>query len=230
MCRFVRDGAAVLHCCPMISRWVPLVLFVGASIARAQMNPAPDVPDKLKPPAGEGVVFLAHATGVQIYTCQQSAEGKYGWTLKAPEAELHDEHGAVVGRHYAGPTWKHNDGSEVTGKMSVKVDAPDGNSIPWLLVSATGHTGEGVLAHVTSIQRVHTHGGKPPAETECTAAKANSEARIEYSADYYFFAPGKGSGRAIPASSVLAGSGNVLGGIHKWTSRLARFRHVLRPL
>jgi len=179
----------VLHFWAMISKLLPFVLIVGTAAARAQM--APDAPDKLKPPAGEQVVFQAHATGVQIYACQQSADGKYGWTLKGPEAELHDDHGAVVGRHFAGPTWKHNDGSEVMGKMAAKVDAPDGNSIPWLLLSATSHNGEGVLAKVTSIQRLHTRGGKAPADSECTAAKVNSEARSDYAADYYFFAPGK---------------------------------------
>jgi hypothetical protein len=175
----------------MISKLLPFVDLLGIAAARAQMAPAPDAPDKLKPPAGEQVVFLAHATGVQIYGCQQSAEGKYVWTLKGPEAELHDEHGAVVGRHYAGPTWKHNDGSEVMGKMTAKADAPEGNSVPWLLLSATTHNGEGVFAHVTSIQRLHTRGGKPPADSECTAAKVNSEVRSDYSADYYFFAAGK---------------------------------------
>jgi hypothetical protein len=174
----------------MISRMLPFVLTMGAVAARAQIASAPDAPEKLKPPAGEQVVFLAHATGAQIYTCQPSADGKYAWTLKAPDAELHDEHGAVVGRHFAGPTWKHNDGSEVIGKMSAKVDAPDGNSIPWLLVAATGHNGEGVFAKVTSIQRLHTRGGKAPADSECTAAKVNSEARSDYAADYYFFGKG----------------------------------------
>lgn len=181
----------MLHCWAMISKLLPFVLIVGTAAARAQM--APDAPDKLKPPAGEQVVFQAHATGVQIYTCQQSADAKYGWILKGPEAELHDEHGAVVGRHFAGPTWKHNDGSEVMGKMTAKVDAPEGNSIPWLLLSATSHNGEGVFSKVTSIQRLHTRGGKAPADSECTAAKVSAETRSDYAADYYFFAPGNGS-------------------------------------
>jgi hypothetical protein len=33
-------------------------------------------------------------------------------------------------------TMKHNDGSEVTGKASAKVDSPNPDSIPWLLVAA----------------------------------------------------------------------------------------------
>jgi hypothetical protein len=111
--------------------------------------------------------------------------------LKAPEAELHDQQGAVIGRHFAGPTWKDNDGSEVTGKAVARLDAPDADSIPWLLVTATGHSGSGVLSRVTSMQRIHTKGGVAPAAAECDAAKQNAEAKSAYSADYYFYAPGK---------------------------------------
>ena len=152
---------------------------------------APDVPDQIKAPAGERLVFRAHAFGTQIYVCQKGADGKSQWTLKAPEAQLHDWNGAVVGHHYVGPTWKHNDGSEVTGKASAKVDSPDPDSIPWLLVTATGHSGAGVFAQVTSIQRIHTKGGRAPAAASCDSSKLGTEATIPYTADYYFYAPAK---------------------------------------
>ena len=60
-----------------------------------------------------------------------------------------------------------------------------------LLLTAAGHAGKGKLAEVTSIQRVHTMGGQPPAAAECNASKTNTEARSSYTADYYFYAPGK---------------------------------------
>ena len=125
-------------------------------------------------------------------TCvSQDADGKLAWALKAPEAELHDQQGAVIGRHFAGPTWKDNDGSEVTGKAVAKVDAPDANSIPWLLVSVTGHSGDGVFSRVTSIQRIHTKGGLPPAASDCASSKQSVEVKSAYTADYYFYAPAK---------------------------------------
>jgi uncharacterized protein DUF3455 len=65
------------------------------------------------------------------------------------------------------------------------------DSIPWLLVSVTGHSGEGVLGRVTSIQRVQTRGGLPPPAAECNPAKQNAEAKSAYTADYYFYAPPK---------------------------------------
>ena len=150
-----------------------------------------DVPDQIKSPAGERLVLQAHASGAQIYVCQQGADGQSQWTLKAPDAQLHDDKGAVVGHHYAGPTWKHKDGSEVTGKASAKADSPDPDSIPWLLITATGHSGTGVFAQVTSIQRIHTRGGQAPAAASCDSSKLGSEAKIPYTADYYFYAPAK---------------------------------------
>src|SRR5271165_7076652 len=130
--------------------------------ANAQKQSQPDVPAAIQAPAGEQVVLLAHASGSQIYTCQAGADGKFAWTLKAPDAELKDQKGKIIGSHFAGPTWQLNDGSEVTGKAAAHVDSPDADSIPWLLVKAVGHAGTGRLTSVTTIQRVNTHGGKPP--------------------------------------------------------------------
>jgi hypothetical protein len=82
------------------------------------------------------------------------------------------------------------DGSEVTGKAAAKVDSLDGESIPWLLVNVVGHSGKGLLSSVTSIQRVHTHGGMPSGDV-CDAAHVNTESKSSYTADYYFYAPTK---------------------------------------
>jgi hypothetical protein len=172
-----------------------MIVFAG-SFARAQAKDLPvkevppDVPDAIQAPAGEEVVLLAHATGSQIYTCQVAADGKFAWTLKAPDAELHDRKDKVIGQHSAGPSWKLKDGSEVTGKAAAKVDALDPGSIPWLLVKVVSHAGTGELSNVTTIQRVHTHGGQPPSEG-CDAAHKDGETKSSYTADYYFYAPAK---------------------------------------
>ncbi|MGD0507248.1 MAG: DUF3455 domain-containing protein [Terriglobales bacterium] len=161
------------------------VLFgvLGAGPAR------PDVPDSLKASAGEEVILAAHATGVQIYVCQADAGQNPAWVLNAPEAELTDETGKKVVHHSAGPAWKHVDGSEVTGKVVAKQDAPKPGAIPWLLLSAASHTGEGILARVTTIQRIHTDGGLPPQTSDCNVSANGKESRSPYSADYYFYAP-----------------------------------------
>lgn len=150
----------------------------------------PDVPDSIQAPSGEQVILYAHATGSQIYSCQPAAGDRFSWTLKGPDAELHDRKDKVIGQHYAGPTWKLKDGSEVTGKAAAQVESLDANSIPWLLVKATSHAGKGGLSEVTTIQRVHTKGGKPPAEG-CDPAHKDAETKSAYTADYYFYAPAK---------------------------------------
>ncbi|HLJ38809.1 MAG TPA: DUF3455 domain-containing protein [Steroidobacteraceae bacterium] len=161
--------------------------FAAMSFAQSR----PTVPDAIQPPAGEQLVLVAHATGSQIYVCGTGADGKMQWTLKAPEAELRDERGAVIGHHSAGPAWRHKDGSSVIGKATAKTPSPDPDSVPWLLVTAVSHEGTGVLAHVSSIQRIHTKGGQPPPVDKCDASKQNLESWIPYTADYYFYAPGR---------------------------------------
>ena len=177
------------------------VFIVGSSVVNAQTKdspqqgslqkePPPDVPDAIQVPAGLEVAVYAHATGSQIYTCQASPDGKFAWTLKAPDADLHDRKDKVIGHHSAGPSWKLADSSEVTGKAAAHVDSLDPDSIPWLLVNVVSHSGKGALSDVTTIQRVRTHGGKPPGEG-CDSAHANSETKSSYTADYYFYAPAK---------------------------------------
>jgi hypothetical protein len=41
----------------------------------------------------------------------------------------------VIGRHYGGPTWQHNDGSLVEEAVVSKQLSPEATSIPWLLLS-----------------------------------------------------------------------------------------------
>jgi hypothetical protein len=173
-----------------MNRLMQVIGAIGMLLAAQGQGPArPDVPESLKAPVGEEVILAAHATGVQIYVCQAGAEQKFGWVFKAPEAELTDSTGKKIVLHSAGPTWKHVDGSEVTGKVIAKQDAPKPEAIPWLLLAAASHSGEGILSRVTSIQRIHTQGGLPPSANTCDASANGKESRSAYSADYYFYAP-----------------------------------------
>ena len=144
-------------------------------------------PAELQPAANEQELLRVHAQGDQIYTCAPSG-AQFSWTLKAPDAQLYDKDGKPFGRHFAGPSWKADDGSQVTGKAAANAPSPDANSIPWLLVRVVSRSGEGVMAQVTSIQRINTKGGKAPA-SGCDTTHAGQELRVPYSADYVFFAP-----------------------------------------
>jgi hypothetical protein len=165
-----------------------LMLLLPLQAAVAQQPSRPEVPDNLAVPSSEQLVLHAHATGSQIYVCQAGSDQKLGWVLKAPEADLFNEKGTAIGKHSAGPSWKHTDGSEVIGKVVSRQDASGANAIPWLLLSATTHSGNGILSNVTFIQRIHTKDGLPPS-SGCDDSHRGAEAKIAYSADYYFYAP-----------------------------------------
>jgi len=154
------------------------------SAAASGQQAGPTGPDSIKAPAGN-LILAAHATGSQIYTCQAGTDGKFAWTLKAPDAQLHDDMGAIIGYHSAGPTWKLDDGSGVKGKMVAKADQPE--SIPLLLLTVVEHTGAGKLSKVTAIQRLNTKNGLAPA-SGCDASNQGKETRSSYTADYYFYA------------------------------------------
>lgn len=180
----------------VVAAVIGLVVFISATpLASSQTDTpgkesAPDVPDAIAVLSGLEPVLFVSAKGSQVYTCQAGADGKFSWTLKGPDAELRDRKDKVIGQHSAGPTWKLKDGSEVTGKATAHVDSLDADSIPWLLVSVVTNAGKGQLAKVTTIQRVHTHGGKPGSDP-CDESHKDAETKSSYTADYYFFAPAK---------------------------------------
>jgi hypothetical protein len=104
--------------------------------------------------------------------------------LKAPDATLLDQDGKAIGKHFAGPTWRLNDGSEVQGKLLETRQQP--GTIPWLILSARSTGSEGRLSQVDVVRRTETRGGLAPS-TGCDAAHSGAEARIPYSATYSFF-------------------------------------------
>ncbi len=170
-----------------IHAFAPVALILSAGFLSSPAAGAQQVPKELQPPANEKLLLQVHAKGDQVYSCK--ADGaQFGWTLKAPDAQLIDKEGKPFGKHFAGPSWEANDGSRVTGKAVANAPSPDAGSIPWLLVTVVTRSGEGVLARVTSIQRINTKGGKAPA-SGCDAAQAGQEHRAPYSADYVFFVP-----------------------------------------
>jgi|SRR5580704_184560 hypothetical protein len=172
-------------------RLVRAYLIAALAIAAVSIFPtsagAQEVPQKLQPPANEQLIMQLHGKGDQIYTCKADG-GQFGWTLKAPEAQLFDKSGKLYGKHFAGPSWEAGDGSRIVGKAAANAPSPDADSIPWLLVTVVSRSGDGAFARVTSIQRLNTKGGKAPA-SGCDAAHAGQEVRAAYLADYLFFAP-----------------------------------------
>ena len=172
-------------------------LFVGGLFAISSVMsareyvPPPQVPEIIRVPDGQAVLLKALAKGVQIYDCKATPADpvKFAWAFRAPEADLTDEDGRKIGKHYAGPTWEANDGSKVVGEVLQKADAPKPGAVTRLLLKAQRNEGKGTFATVTYIQRVDTEGGVAPA-AGCDQAHVNTaEARADYRATYYFYVP-----------------------------------------
>ncbi len=127
------------------------------------------------------MILTAHAEGAQVYECKATADGKLAWAFREPIASLLVD-GKTVGRHYAGPTWEHVDGSSVTAKSAGSAPAATANDIPWLKLQVTASHGKGVLSGVTTVQRINTKGGK----LEGACDKAGTFKSAPYSAEYVF--------------------------------------------
>jgi Protein of unknown function (DUF3455) len=137
----------------------------------------------LRLPDHTTLVAAALAHGVQIYESQPSRAGEYHWELKGPQADLTTVSGEGFGRHDLGPTWTANDGSQVVGTVAEKVDSPDQNAIPWLLLTVRSKGGAGVLSEVDYVLRVETVGGGPPADTPSHVGETR---QVPYHALYLF--------------------------------------------
>lgn len=165
---------------------IPLAIAVSACAQVPSVNPTTQVPDKIKGAANESLAMIAAAKGVQIYECRASKDaGTVEWVFVAPEADLFDTSGKKIGKHYAGPRWESIDGSTIAGTLKERIDAPQADAIPWLLLTARSVGPEGSFSKVTSVQRVNTVGGAAP-KTGCVSASVGQVACMPYAADYYF--------------------------------------------
>jgi hypothetical protein len=159
-----------------------LLLLTGSLVsARGAETP---LPDAIAAP-GETVVLNVHAEGAQVYECKAGPDGKSSWAFREPIATLLLD-GKTVGRHYAGPSWEHNDGSAVVGKAVGNVPGATPNDIPWLKLEVISRRGSGILSGVTTVQRINTKGGK----LEGACDKAGAFTSAPYSADYVFLRKG----------------------------------------
>lgn len=161
-------------------------LLAGCATTSPIVTPA--IPEALRAPPNQSLMLQARATGVQIYDCKPAKTdvSRYEWTFRAPEADLFDDAGRKIGKHYAGPSWEAIDGSTVVGEVKARDDGPDANAIPWLLLTAKSKSGIGVMSRTASVQRLQTSGGNAPKDG-CTQAQDGKELRVPYKALYYFY-------------------------------------------
>jgi hypothetical protein len=160
-----------------------LTAFLIASAAWVSGLSAQQPGGSIDLPAGVREVLQVKGVGTQNYTCTDTHDG-LKWVLTGPSAKLMDAAGKTIGSHFAGPTWKLDDGGQVQGKLMASKPAPGPGSVAWLLLSAQAGTATGSLAGVAYIRRAETVGGVAPAGT-CEVGKTT---QVDYSATYTFYA------------------------------------------
>jgi hypothetical protein len=167
-----------------------------AAAASARLAPQTVAGDPLDPrtyaPATE-LSLVAHASGVQKYTCQANGT----WLFTDPEAVLSKTTGvpSPIGSHFLNfatgrPVWRLNDGSSVEAARTASAAGGAGN-IAWLLlktaVTTAGADGDR-LTGTTWVQRLNTSGGVAPAG----ACAPGVRIAVPYSADYFFWTATEG--------------------------------------
>jgi Protein of unknown function (DUF3455) len=142
-----------------------------------------------EPPAPEDqvVLFRLHAERFQVYECipKKDDPTTLQWSFKGPEAILTDDKGDKVGKHNAGPAWEASNGSKVIANNTHVDKTPKPPAVPWLLLKAVSHEGDGKLSKVTYIRRDDTEGGTAPDAPD--AAYKGDELRVPYKATYIFY-------------------------------------------
>jgi hypothetical protein len=74
----------------------------------------------------------------------------------------------------------------VTGKALANVRGTRARDIPWLKLEVTARRGTGILASVTTVQRINTRGGVMSGPCE----RAGAYFSAPYAADYVFLRKG----------------------------------------
>jgi hypothetical protein len=149
----------------------------------------PSVAYPLRVLPSEAPAFMLTANGVQIYACQQvpGDPNAYAWFAQAPDATLYDG-SASVARLASPNEWQSLQDLSSVSAVPMRMQAAGDANLPWELLHAVPTTDTGMFAGVSSIQRVNTQGGAPPSGG-CDGTHVGDEARVAFTADYYFYKP-----------------------------------------
>jgi hypothetical protein len=166
-----------------------MLLCALAVPAGAAIAPPEGLAFNLRPSADEAPAFRLSASGVQVYECREALTqpGQYRWAFVNPDMTLSDPaSGADVATSRSIDEWNSlTDLSSVSAVLRATQHA-GGDNLPWAYMRAIPTSQDGMFAGVTSIQRVNTRGGAAPG-TGCSADTAGSEARVPFTAEYYFY-------------------------------------------
>ncbi|CAI2167420.1 8972_t:CDS:2 [Funneliformis geosporum] len=143
------------------------------------------IPQGIIVPVGNKYKFSLYGFGVQMYKCNSVSRT---WDFVGPEANIYnkkvlkdpeDASDYLVGNHFfqkepvngGRVTWESTidcDDSSLISNLLTQIPSPDGpKNLPWLLLIATAHNGDGVFSDVTFTIRINTKQGIAPPVDEC---------------------------------------------------------------
>ena len=156
-----------------MKRIIILAALLGSALGALQVQAQAQaqesaIPADLSAP-GDQVALTLQLDGMQLFECKRVA-GKLTWTSNGQRAALYKD-GAIVGNYSNGPTWRHNDGSSLSGKLVTSKDAPTPKDYPWQRFDVISR-GQGALSDVTAVVQIDTQKGllQGPCEDENVAA------------------------------------------------------------
>ena len=163
-----------------------LAALIPAAAALAAIPEPPGLGPAIRAGADEEPAFVLSANGVHVYECKATPSANaFAWYFTAPDATLYEGSRSVATHKSPNLFESLSDRSSVSGVVRSTQNAGV-NNLPWVLLRAQPLSPQGMFAGVTSIQRVNTSGGAAPG-TGCAAGNAGAEARVNFTADYYFY-------------------------------------------
>jgi len=174
----------------MAARALTTVVFSLLALpAFGAIAPPAGLARNLQPTADEAPSFRLLASGIQVYECRAALTGadQYHWVFVAPDATLNDPaSGHDVAAYRSIDQWNSlTDLSSVSAVLRATQEA-GADDLPWTYMRAIPASEDGMFAGVTSVQRVNTRGGAAP-RTGCSADTAGTEARVPFTAEFYFY-------------------------------------------
>lgn len=139
--------------------------------------------------ANERPAFVLSGNGVMIYQCKATLANPnvYAWFYVAPDATFYEGNREIARMTTPNLLESLDDGSSVSGIVRAAQASP--GALPWTFAQAAPIGETGLFANVSSMQRVNTRGGLPPA-AGCNADNDGAESRVAFNADYYFYRRG----------------------------------------
>ena len=161
-------------------------LVLGAPSARAKTPMLPNLPAAVEPSDLKPYLRGFRGRGPRKFHVSESTRKPVPGAgfRRRQEAELLNGRGARLGKHYAGQPGKGWSG-KVVGAVKASANAPAANAISWLLLDVKSREGSGAFTEAKGILRVSTTGGVARA-AGCDEAHERTEARVDYTATYYF--------------------------------------------